>query len=88
MTVYEIGIMTHYYAYGDDHPDILRRPPIWEPTIDRFLRHDLLALCDSKLERVYDLTDRGRVYVEALKAVPLPQACWRVEWPASDKVDG
>lgn len=78
MSPYEIGILIWYYAHVDDHPDIERRPPVWEPTLDQFLRWNLLRP-SFETERHYMLSDRGRAYVEALQRVPLPTSIWVVE---------
>lgn len=79
MTPYEIGVLLHYYARVDDHPDIQRNPPIWRPTIDDFKAAKLLATRaaeDNRHEAVYVLTSRGRAYMDVLQAVPLPSLMW------------
>lgn len=82
MTCYELGILIHYYGSAEDHADLDRRPPIWQPTIDAFVSEGLLELnkriapADGP-QTVYVLTERGRVFVEqGLQQVPLPVQQW------------
>lgn len=83
MTPYEIDVLLWYSARCEDHPDMIRNPPVWRPTVDQFKALDLLVLASKEMSRgtCYELTDRGRVYVEALQAVPLPRPTWKVDWP-------
>lgn len=81
MTCYEIGILLHYYVKCEDHPDIERNPPIWRPTIDNFISHNLLehntrAAAPGDVAPTYAVTERGRVFMEALQGVPLPIKKW------------
>jgi hypothetical protein len=81
MTPYELGILLHYYCRPVDHDDALRNPPIWRPTIQRFLDAELLRVVpeanrDASWPRAYEMTERGRVYCVALQNVPLP--VWRM----------
>ena len=84
MSPYKLNIMLHYYARTNDHPDIVRNPPIWRPTIESFMRDGLLEVGD-KLEdaAVYRITARGRAFCEALTLVPLPEHQCVVVWPKS-----
>lgn len=75
MTPYEIRALLHYYASNKDHGDLNRNPPIWRPTIESFLAQGLIV-ATSGLAVVYEITDRGRIYVEALQRVPLPVQRW------------
>lgn len=82
MTCYELGIMIHYYGRADDHDDLDRRPPVWQPTMDAFVSQGLLELNQrvpppDTPQTVYVITERGRVFVEqGLQAVPLPVQRW------------
>lgn len=76
MTPYELGVLLHYYAHADDHPDLKRQPPIWEITITKFLAQALLVPHFSPDEPDYRITERGSVYVGALEKVPLPVQVW------------
>lgn len=83
MTMYEIEVLIWYHTRGDDHPDLSRKPPVWAPTIEKFLREDVMIPTDemSLGDVCYQLTDRGRQYCESLKRVPLPEATWITKWP-------
>lgn len=71
MVPYEIDILLHYYSRCEDHEDIVRDPPVWRPTMLRFIEQGLIE--HSPGDGVtYALTDRGKCYVEALQRVPLP----------------
>jgi hypothetical protein len=64
MSPYEIGILLHYYGTMHDHPDMMSNPPIWRPTIDRFIGEDLIrANTDDSVDRRYALTARGEFFV-------------------------
>ncbi len=96
MTPLEIKILLHYLTNADDFMDGAR-PPAVRDAIDRFLtvpamlqrevRPQLLA--QKHVPAEYSLTDRGRVYADALMRVPPPveiqvvRSGWRVEWPKS-----
>jgi hypothetical protein len=83
MTAYEIGVLLHYYAHADDHPDVERRPPIWERTLAQFINNDVGLLTSVVGERNtrYAITPRGRAYVDSLQLVPLPESRWVTTWP-------
>jgi hypothetical protein len=36
---------------------------------------------ESTVRDWYELTERGRVYFEAIKNVPLPRSSWVIDWP-------
>lgn len=84
MTVFELGILLHYYARVDDCDACNRNVPIWRETVEMFLREELLRRAPEPIrDACYEITDRGRAFVDALQTVPLPTQHWRVEWPAS-----
>lgn len=78
MTPFELDILLHYYAHVDDHPVMFDRPPIWPETRDAFKAQGLLAEKDPDSDRkaLYHLTNRGRAYIEAILAMPLPVQVW------------
>lgn len=86
MTPYEIDVLLWYYARCEDHPDMVRNPPVWRPTIDGFKADNLLTSGEELCTRgtCYSLTERGTAYVEALQRVPLPTSRWVIEWPKAD----
>lgn len=85
MSPYELDILLWYYARCGEHPDAVRQPPIYEPTMAQFLALDLLRRQDADDDgATYAITPRGRVYVEAIQRVPLPEQRWFVEWPEEE----
>ncbi len=76
MTPLEIEIILHYYARANDYRDGDISAPSVRETIDRFLEdEDILGSYPPCPEspRKYHLTERGRIFVEALCALPLPE---------------
>lgn len=82
MTPYEIGVIFHYYAKREDHPDVFIKPPIWRETWDSFLKNGLLGvvLREKDSDPMYELTERGEAYVHMLMSVPFPVLKWT--WPS------
>ena len=76
MTPYEIDILLHYYSRAEDHEDIHRKPPIWQPTLRRFLDDELLQPTANGADVIYAISERGTAYVEALQRIPLPVQIW------------
>ena len=76
MSPYQLGILLHYYTRADDYPDVISPPPIWRETIDGFKRDDLLKDSRNEADASYEITQRGRVFVEGLCNLPLP--VWRM----------
>lgn len=79
MSPYEIGILLWYHCRPTDHEDIQRNPPVWRPTIERFIADELLVTATG--DTAYAMTERGHAYVRALCSVPLPEHAWIVKWP-------
>lgn len=88
MTPYEIDVLLWYFTRASEHPDVLRCPPVWSETRDRFLTDGLLRKAEGHERNhgaSWTLTDRGVVYCEALQRVPLPEPAepaWIIKWPA------
>lgn len=80
MSPYEIGVLLHYYSSACDHDDIHKNPPIWRPTIEKFIADGLLeSPGHDHWHRTYRLTERGKFYVvEGLCAIPLPTHKWEI----------
>lgn len=81
MTVYEMGILMHYYAQVGD-PEAIHAP-IGPDTCKRLMCADLLIQREGG-PPYYRITQRGNAYVEALQRVPLPTQRWVVEWPREE----
>jgi hypothetical protein len=80
MSPFDIGVLLHYYAHVDDHPRMRDNPPVWRQTVEWMLADDLLMASTDEAV-TYQITERGRAYVNALQAVPLPVSKWITEWP-------
>lgn len=82
MTPLEIDIIMHYYCRADDYREGDFTAPAVRETINRF-RDELGLLEPNKRDRqfcepsaAYQLTERGRVFIDALMKVPLPVQKW------------
>ena len=83
MSPLEIEILLHYYqCFPTDFRDGNFCEPAVEDAIERFRdTHNLLEPTQSMdvcHEPHYQITERGRVFVEALCNVPLPIKMWVV----------
>ena len=76
MTPLQLEILLHYYACANDFRDGDFSAPAVREAIDRFKDGEMLTIDDGKGVATYMLTERGRVYVEAVLAVPLPERRW------------
>lgn len=83
MTPLELEILLHYHARTDDYRDGDFSALAVRRAIDKFRdRENLIEewpMAEKQLAQAhqcYRLTQRGRVFVEALKEVPLPQQVW------------
>lgn len=81
MTPLEIEIVLHYHTRANDYRDGDFSFPAVRETLDCF-REDLNLIENwpeddkSPTNQTYRITERGRIYAEALKAVPLPIQIW------------
>lgn len=75
MTPLEIQILLHYYACADDFRGGDFSAPAVGEAIAWFTQSDLLEPTHETQDKgpEFCITERGRVYVEALRAVPLPE---------------
>ena len=87
MTLLEIEIMLHYYCRCDDYRGGDLSAPAVKSALTNFVDNEFLefrpAAVDETFrvasdEPAYKITERGRVYVEALKKVPWPVKSWTV----------
>lgn len=81
MSPFEIGVILHYHCRVGDHEIVTRPPPIGPSTLDWFLKEELLRPTRDDEQHidhpaVFSITPRGRAYVEALQALPLPVQVW------------
>lgn len=79
MTPFEISIMLHYYTRVDDFRCGDFSAQAAGDALTSFLDLGLLRevpYTEGGRAADYGITDRGRAYVEALKAVPLPIQKW------------
>lgn len=76
MTPFELDILLHYHCIAADHRACVQNVPIWPETRDMLLAEGLLKT-PSKLHcRTHDLGERGKVYIQAVLATPLPVQTW------------
>lgn len=88
MSPLELDILLHYHArtneYADGDPYVMTAPAVRD-AINRFVGEDgLLKYRDrqqSGRSGTYELTERGRVYVEHVLALPLPVQTWKMPLP-------
>ena len=71
MTPLEIEIVLHYYCRPYDYRDGDFSAPAVREAIDRMVSDEMLE-ADAPAFRAYQLAARGRAYVDALMALPLP----------------
>lgn len=78
LTPYEIEIVLHYYYSPEEHPECAGNSPAWRSSVDMLLAEGVLQLRKepSQYGATYESTERSRVYIEALKDVPLPVQKW------------
>ena len=73
MTPYELEVLLWYYARGEDHPhEIAGRERT--TALEQLLRLQMIAPDNSPL--IYTVTERGKVYIEAIINTPLPEKRW------------
>jgi hypothetical protein len=79
MTPLLIEILMHYATRGDDYRDGDFSAPAVREGID-WLRDDAKLIehrqPNAAISNMYQLTERGRVYFDALQSVPLPVQVW------------
>jgi hypothetical protein len=77
MTPYEIEVMLHYNCIAIDHPDIHKNPPVWRPTVNSMLDKGMLKRTDvGNADTAYQITEKGRAYVDHLCLVDIPICKW------------
>lgn len=76
MTPLQLEILLHYYACANDFRDGDFSAPAVREAIDRFKASEMLTINIERSAATYMLTERGRVYVEAVLVVPLPEKRW------------
>lgn len=75
-TELELMMLIHYYCIGEDFRGL--EYPSQRRAIERFKDEELIALEAPGCRRTYRLTEKGKVFVKALMAVPFPVCEWRV----------
>lgn len=77
MTPLEIEIVLHYHSRANDYRDGDHSVPAVSDAIAHFCgAFELLEETPLGMGAKYRLTDRGRVYAEALVKLPLPALRW------------
>jgi hypothetical protein len=70
VTPFELDILLHYYVSGADHPSMSDPPPIWRDEIEYLYAEKLL---EKGVDTAHRLSDRGRVFLNYVMDLPLPQ---------------
>lgn len=76
MTPLQLEMLLHYYASADDFRDGDFGAPSVREAIAHFKAAEMLTISDGTSNATYSITERGRVYVEAVLAVPMPERRW------------
>ena len=77
MTPLEVEILLHYRCSGRDYREGDFEAPAVREAIDYFRnRTGMLETECNGLGRNYQLTEKGRFYVDAICSIPLPEAQW------------
>lgn len=80
LTLSQIGVLLHYYWNPTEHPDC--GPSLeWRACINGLLEAELIrpaVVGVASDGRSYAVTERGAVYVEAIRALPLPVQVWHM----------
>ncbi len=77
MTPLEIEMLLHYYSRTNDYRDGDFSAPAVRNALEWFKREEFLATDKAEPPKTcYVIAERGRVYVEALKSVPMPERRW------------
>ncbi len=84
MSPLEIGILLHYHISPVDYRDGDFTAPAVRNAIDEFVSNGMLGPSvggETQYSAAYQITDKGRFYVDALCSVPLPVATWFIPQP-------
>ena len=86
MTILELEILMHYYAYANEYRDgdfsapAVRKAMV-RHTFNSMLERVLKKLPCEDLAEKYKLTDKGRFFVEHILKTPLPKEVISFEIP-------
>lgn len=78
MSPFEIKILLHIYTTPAEFPLSERSVPLHRETTSRFMDDGLITasgVCCQD-EHPFKLTERGRVYLDAMMSLPLPEQRW------------
>lgn len=77
MTPFEFGILLHYYCRAEDHEALSLGQPILRETMGRLIVDLGLLAHDSPHEGcTYQLTEKGRAFIDFALATPMPVQRW------------
>lgn len=84
MNAYKLNILIHYAYKAVDFQD--GNSTLVRDALQDLLKDYLIVLTDksANTRTTYELTVRGRIYVEALLRVPLPVQAWTMPAPYGD----
>lgn len=87
MTPLQIEILLHYNSRAADYRNGDHSAPAVKDALNWFLEMDVIRhhgfkpeyFGDGQLKVRYELTSRGKAFVEYLQMIPLPTASWTFE---------
>jgi hypothetical protein len=80
MTPLEIEILMHYCTRGKDYRDGDFSAPAVREAIDNFVREGVIKPSyDARTGMAYAATDRARVFLDYICALPLPDQVWQMK---------
>ena len=78
MTLMEIELVLHYYWSPEEHPYAFQQDRAYKNAINTLIEAGLLELRVERDEHGanWRTTEKAAVYVEAVRAVPMPECKW------------
>lgn len=77
MTPFELDILLHYYSSSSEHEAVRNNVPAWADTREMFSEEGLIRAIDNgRFSASYELTDRGKCYIEHILSLQLPTQIW------------
>lgn len=83
-SLYAVEVLLHYHYSPEEHEGAANGSVAWRTVITFLLEEQLLSVRvpPSAYGATYETTARGKVYIEALRNLPLPVEIHRWEMPS------